>query len=209
MGFQRSKSCEDQIFNLTTMLQHRLSDNKDTFIAFIDMAKAFDSVNRDLLFHNLLLYNIDGKMYFAIKALYRNTLNCIKLNGHSSKWFPSLFGVRQGDTLSHTLFSIFINDLIDELSRLNLGIQVGEKQISILLYVADIALVAENDTALQTMLDTLFNWCCKWHLMVNNSKSAVVHFRKSKKGCTKSKFNIGSKSVRRVSQYKYLGVILD
>ena len=73
----------------------------------------------------------------------------------------------------------------------------------------DIALVGENGTALQTMLDTLFNWCCKWHLMINNSKSAIVHFRKTKKGCTKSEFNIGSKSVKTVSQYKYLGLTLD
>ena len=88
------------------MLQHWLSDNKDTFVAFIDMAKAFDSFNIDLLFHKLLLYNIDGKMYFVLKALYRNRMNCIKLNGHLSKWFLSLFGVRQGDNLSPTLFNI-------------------------------------------------------------------------------------------------------
>ena len=86
-------------------------------------------------------------------------INCIKLNGHINKWSPSLFVVGQGGTLSPTVFNVFINDLTDELNRLNLGIQVGEKRISILLYANDIALVAENDTALQTMLDTLFNWC--------------------------------------------------
>ena len=76
-------------------------------------------------------------------------------------------------------------------------------------YAVDIALVAENDTALQTMLDTLFKRCCKLHLMIDNSKSAIVRFRKTKKGCTKSEFNLGSKSVKTVSQYKYYGVILD
>ena len=69
------------------------------------------------------------------------------------------------------------------------------------------ALVAENGTALQTMLDTLFNWCCKWHLMINNSKRAITHFRKEKK-VVESKFKHSSKSVQTVSQYKYLGVIL-
>ena len=49
-----------------------------------------------------------------MKALYRNTLNCIKLDDHLSKWFSSLFGVRQEDTLSPILFNILINDLIDE-----------------------------------------------------------------------------------------------
>ena len=148
-GLARGKLCEDKIFN---MLQHWLCDNKDTFVAFIDMAKAFDSGNTDLLLHNCCSYNIDGKMYFAMKALYRNTLNCIKLDDHLSKLFSSLFGVRQEDTLSPILFNILINDLIDEPNWLNLRIQVGEKRVSMPLYTDDIALVAENKTLLQTML---------------------------------------------------------
>ena len=47
MRFRRGKSYENPIFNLSTVLQHWLSENKDTFVPFIDMTKAFDSVNRD------------------------------------------------------------------------------------------------------------------------------------------------------------------
>ena len=79
-------------------------------------------------------------------------------------------GVRQGDTLSPILFNIFLNDLTDEQNQLNLGIQLGEKRIRILLISDNIASVAENETALQTTLDTLFNCYYKWYLIINNSK---------------------------------------
>ena len=209
MGFRKGKSCEDQVYNLTSIIQHRLSKNKDTYAAFIDMAKAFDCVNRELLLNKLLQFNIDGKIYFAIKALYSDTMNCVRLNGHFTGWFQSLLGVRQGDTLSPTLFNIFINDLIYEMNKLNLGIAIGEKRISLLLYADDIVLLAESEHDLQSMLNCLLAWCQKWRLSVNDAKSEIIHFRGVKKAVTQSEFKIGTKPLKVVSKYKYLGIILD
>ena len=66
-GFRSKRSCEDQIFSLTSIIQHRKASKLDTFAALIDMNKAFDSINRPLLLYKLLRYNIQGKMYNAIK----------------------------------------------------------------------------------------------------------------------------------------------
>ena len=57
------------------------------------------------------LYNVDGKIYFAIKSIYNESQACEKLNSYLTDWFDCKNGVRQGDTLSPTLFSVFINDL--------------------------------------------------------------------------------------------------
>ena len=103
-------------------------------------------------FFKLLKYNISGKIYYAIKSLYINTLPCVKLNNKLSNWFETTSGVRQGDTLSLTLFCIFINDLAVELNKLNLGIKIGHTCISILLYADDITLLAENEENLRQML---------------------------------------------------------
>ena len=67
-------------FSLTTIVQNRLYQGKDTFVAFIDFTKAFDSVDRNLLLSKLLDYNINGNIYFAIKKLYSETENCIRIN---------------------------------------------------------------------------------------------------------------------------------
>ena len=54
---------------------------KSVYAAFVDLERAFDRVNRDLLFYKLLRNNINGKIYKAIKLLYTNTLSCVTVNG--------------------------------------------------------------------------------------------------------------------------------
>ena len=88
------------------------------FCAFIDLEKAFDWVERDLLYLKLLKTGIEGKIYKSIKSLYSGTLSCVRLNGFLTDWFNCDSGVRQGDNLSPTLFSVFINDLALELKDL-------------------------------------------------------------------------------------------
>ena len=59
------------------------------------MSKAFDWVNRDLLFLGLLQYGVDGKFYRTIKTLYRNKVSCVKINNCNTEWFEISSGVRQ------------------------------------------------------------------------------------------------------------------
>ena len=79
-GFRSNRSCEDHIFVLSSVIQNRLSDKKDIFAAFIDFSKAFDRIDRELPLFKMIRYNIDGKIYIAVKKLYENTINCIRLN---------------------------------------------------------------------------------------------------------------------------------
>ena len=82
----------------------------------------------------------------------------------NTEWFQTLYGVRQGDNLSPTLFNIYINDLAEELKSMNLGIKMGELHICILLYADDIVLVSEHEQNLQRMLSHVHKWCCKWQM---------------------------------------------
>jgi hypothetical protein len=157
----------------------------------------------------LLQYNIDGKMFQAVNTLYKNTESCLKINNLYTQWFNVDYGVRQGDNLSPTLFGLFINDLAVEIKGMNKGVKIGNQNISILLYADDIVLLAENEENLQIMLDHMFSWCSKWRLNVNASKSKIMHFRSSRKRPTQFSFTYGDITLERVSEYKYLGVILD
>ena len=101
----------------------------------------------------MIRYNIDGKIYIAVKKLYENTINCIRLNNIHTNWFKSLFGVRQGD-MSPTLFNVYLNDLADEINAAKLGIKLKNSEyINILLYTDDIVLLAENVANLQKVLN--------------------------------------------------------
>lgn len=155
-------------------------------------------------------HNIDGKMYFAVKSLFSNTMASIQLtNTLQTEWFSNDSGVRQGDCISPTMFSLYINDLVNYLKDTGPVLTFGEVSINSLLFADDMVLIAESEQGLQDLLNALYDWCFKWRLKVNESKSKIIHFRKSNVPLTNAKFQFGTCELEKVSHYKYLGVLLD
>ena len=110
---------------------------KHVYAAFLDMQKAFDWDDRDLLKYKLLNIRINGKTFNAIDQLYRKTVSCVKLNQFKTNWFEVNSGVRQGDSLPPTLFTIYINDLVNDLNFMNLGVDINGRRVCCLLYADD------------------------------------------------------------------------
>ena len=99
-------------------------------------------------------------------------------------------GLKQGCGLSPALFSIYINDLAAEINALHCGIKFDNNEVSILLYADDVVLISESEDGLQNMLNTLNNWCNKWRLAVNESKTKIVHFRNKNQLRSNLYFNV-------------------
>ncbi len=68
-------------------------------------------------------------------------------------------GLRQGDSLSPTLFGLFINDLISEVKSLNLGVIINDIIISILAFADDNVIIAQNEKESQDILHCVEKWC--------------------------------------------------
>ena len=194
---------------MTTIIRNKNAEGRSLFSAFLDIKKAFDWIDRDLLNYKLLSVGINGKIYNSIKRLYQNTTSCIKLNSINTEWFNVKSGVRQGDSLSPTLFNVYVNDLINELNSLNIGIDINGRKICCLLYADDIVIFSNTADKLQALLDTVHNWCFKWKMKLIYNKSNVMHFRTSRRSRTTVPFNYGTTALATVSTYKYLGVLLD
>ena len=131
------------------------------------MGKAFDRVNRDLLFYKMLKLGKGRKVYQCIKYMYDGCKASINLNGHLNDAFATEYGVKQGDFLSPTLFSLFINDMANEIKSNCNGVSPGNFDVHCLLYADDLVLLAETEEILQCMLDTVLLWCRKWHMKIN------------------------------------------
>ena len=128
-GFRRTRSCEDHIHLMVWLLNL----NQSVFAASIDMEIVFDRINRHLLMYRLLQYNIDGRMYRVVQDVCQNTKSCMRINNMLPAWFTVINGVRQGDTLSQTLFSLFVNELAKEIKSMNVDIKIGDRLINILV----------------------------------------------------------------------------
>ena len=179
---------------------------KDTFACFVDFHKAFDSVDRDLLWHKLSQYGISGKFLNSLTAMYAETECAVEVNHKCTSYFKVSCGVKQGCLLSPALFNIFINDLLMQLSESNLGIQCGSyAKVSVLAYADDIVLLAPNPSSLQSLIDKLNVWCMKNRIAINTSKTKVIHFRNKRHSCSTFEFKCGNLSLDYCSEYKYLG----
>ena len=71
-GFRKQRSTIDQISSVTSIIETRKLHNKDTFAAFIDFKKAYDSIDRGILFTKLSNLGISGLMYNALLSIYDN-----------------------------------------------------------------------------------------------------------------------------------------
>lgn len=208
-GFRKKRSCLDHIFSLSTILKNRHMQKKSTYVAYLDAEKAFDRVDRTLFMYKLLMCGVNGQLYNNIKCIYNQTSYCINVNEMLTSWFDTECGVRQGDTLSPTLFGIFINDIVKEVNALNVGIDLDNEQISILLYADDIALISDTSEGLQQMLTVVDAWSKKWRVKFNAKKSNIVHYRNKKIPKTNATFALGDSILDIVPRYKYLGITLD
>ena len=149
-----------------------------------------------------------------LASLYSNPRSRIILNEEKTDYFDCPIGVKQGDCLSPTLFAIFINDLALELKQSGIGVDISIDLsaailVNVLLYADDLALMADNEEDLQSIIFIVENWCKKWRLELNLSKTNIMHVRNSRKAQSKFWFIFDHKTVPYCTQYKYLGITIN
>jgi hypothetical protein len=69
------------------------------------------------------------------------------------------------------LFNICINNLVDEVKKLKVGVKLGYEKICVHLYADDVVFLCENESDLQKILDVLSTWCNTYDLVINLDKS--------------------------------------
>ena len=85
-------------------------------------------VNRNLLFCKLESLELRSKMLGEIFSLYYGVQSCVKVNSNFTDWFDVKSGLKQDCILSPLFFNIFINNLVDEVKKLDGGINVNGKK---------------------------------------------------------------------------------
>ena len=133
----------------------------------------------------------------------------VRINGNLTDWFNVNTSLKQGCPLSPLLFNLYIYDLVTFIKSYNCGIDIGNEKVCILLYADDIVILANNENALQTLLNALATWCDDNCMTVNPTKSNVVQFRTPSVPRSCTEFKCGDNIIHYADCYTYLGLVLN
>lgn len=204
-GFQRGKSTVDCIFTLYSIISKTLHSGEKLFCAFIDYEKAFDKIDRSLLWQKLVSEHVSTKLVQAISSMYSVVKSCIRYRSSLSGFFSSHIGLKQGDPSSPLMFMLFINDIVQNINAdINSTFSIDEFQLFMLLYADDAVVFSKSPDGLQSILNDLELYCRTWGLNINISKTKAMIFEKGRH--TKYDFYLNNKKLELVTSFKYLGI---
>lgn len=173
-GFRRGDGLRDNIWLLRSLLSQRTTTCKPLCVAFVDVAKAFDSVSHDMLIRAAKRMGVPDRLIQYIRVLYTGGTTHLKVGGRLGRTIRVGRGIRQGDPLSSILFN-FVMDYV--LSRLDnrLGVQVAPgKMLNRLAFADDVALLSESETGLKRLAKQFEQALATAGLRPNAKKSATL-----------------------------------
>ena len=193
------------LFSITEKIREALDNNNFACGIFIDLQKAFDTVNHDILLQKLNHYGIRGVANAWFKSYLSNRTQFVSINGFVSNTNNIHVGVPQGSVLGPLLFLIYINDL-------NAAINY-----STVHHFADDTNLLITGKSLKSIkkranidLKLLYNWLKANKISLNSSKTEAILFRHPNKAINYDlKLKIDGKKIYLNNTVKYLGVYLD
>ena len=204
-GFRKNRSTTLALIQITERIRESIDNKKFGCGIYIDLSKAFDTVNHDILLKKLEHYGVRDTSLLWFKSYLKNRKQYVYVNGESSSLEILTCGVPQGSVLGPLLFLIYINDLPNI-----------SKSLEFFLFADDTNIYFENaslktlERTINTELKKLSNWLIINRLSLNLSKTNFVIFHPYNK---KVPYNvtlvINRKAINESQQIKYLGIIID
>jgi len=209
-GFRNKEESVSLFISIREICQRRKNDNKETYLAFLDLKKAYDSVPIGNILYKLDALGIRGKCYQFIKNLYLTSKVSVKIDDQYSESFNIMKGDRQGCPISPILFNLFINDIFNDFSEF--GIPLDESRCCGGLFADDIVLCAPSRTKLKKMLKKVNEWA-QFNMMnfgINKCATMVIQLDtplfQNKRDPT---FHLAGQPIPITKCYTYLGIPFD
>ena len=110
-----------QVFAVRQVCEKYLANGKNLFSAFMDLEKAYDTIDRLGMWQMLRVYGVGGKLLKAVQSFYVDSSACERVGNDVSEWFPVNVGSRQGCVMSPWLFNVYMDGVVREVNVRMLG----------------------------------------------------------------------------------------
>ena len=200
-GYRKGYSTQYALLSLLEKWKQCRDKNGFSAAILMDLSKAFDTINHDLLIAKLHCYGIEDDSLKLLWNYLKNRWQRTKINATYSSWAELLYGVPQGSILGPLLFNIYINDLffeVDDTSICNFADDTTPHASGDVL--KDVMIQLEHDS------NTLLDWFRDNFMTLNEGKCHLLVCG-HKHECMFA--NIGSTRIWEEYSAKLLGIHID
>ena len=201
-GFRTGHSTELAAIQLIDHLTKQMDMGKVPTNIYIDLSKAFDTLDHSILLDKLTYYGVCGLENLLLRDYLSGRHQYVDYNGSKSRTNSISLGVPQGSILGPLLFLIYINDL-SKVSHV----------FSMLMYADDTTLYCNlddstSDILLNNELTKITDWLSSNKLSLNVKKTKFMVFHTPQRRVNYPTLKLNNVNIERVSQFNFLGVIL-
>ena len=203
-------SCIHTALTLQETISKEREGNRNVFVSYYDVSKAFDSVWIDGLFYQLYGLGITGSLWRILYKSYINFNCCVRIGSQMSECYPMECGIHQGGYLSPVKYTAFINSLITTLVTSQLCSAIYRIPTSPVGYADDVAACTVTKRRMDGVMNVVYTHGNTWRYSFNAKKSAVLVFgetnRERRLGSTNRVFSLGPNKVDEKLYYDHVGI---
>ena len=206
-GFRKHHSTSHALNYSIDHIKDALRNGNHVLGIFIDLSKAFDTIDHKTLIEKLQYYGVRGAPLSLISSYLSNRYQCVSTMGETSDKLPIIYGVPQGSCLGPLLFLIYINDLYNISKNAQFILFADDTNI----FIQAKTLNTVYDLA-NTILGLLSEYMICNKLHINLEKSCYMQFSPHKQQETLNdqySLKLGDTVLDRVAETKFLGVVID
>ena len=203
-------SCIHTAYLLQETVATSMEDNEQCFVAFFDVAKAFDTVWIDGLFKQIYDLGITGKTW---RLLYRSYIDfsCrVRVCNSLSRPYNLHCAIHQGGYLSLLKYTVFINSLLIKLRDSGLCAKIYTTPSAPLGYADDLAACCLSKRKTDAVMAAVYDHGCTWRYDFNARKSGVLvygeNLRTHQRNSAMRNFKLGPDKVREMVEYDHVGI---
>jgi Reverse transcriptase (RNA-dependent DNA polymerase) len=207
-GFRSNHSTSTALLKITNDLLIASEEKCVSVLLLLDFSKAFDSVDHQLLCDKLAIqYGFTSCAVTFIKSYLSQRMQCVWVNGGSSECLPVDAGVVQGSVLGPLLFTLFINDIVNQISFCRYHLYADDVQLYISSRPEDFS---DCIARLNEDLSNIHQWTVANSLFINSSKSQALVVNPNISATLPSpQINLGGNPIACFEKVKSLGLIVN
>ena len=211
-GFRDEHSTELASIELIDRIFTDIDKKKNPITVYMDLSKAFDTLDHKILLHKLKYYGINGAALSWFDSYLSNRLQYVEIDSSKSSYLSLSTGVPQGSILGPLLFLIYMNDITESSSYFKFILYADDSTLKSVINTNDKNVTTtETSLIINKELERVNNWLAVNKLSLNVKKTKFMVFHTIQKVISPfvPDLKIGNVTLDRVKNFNFLGLTLN